>query len=494
MVMDADAALALGRKMWDQIQGRQRSTIASGILGITDALDYYRGRHSLRFASPEFAEFFSKRFTGFTDNWCAPVVNSCAERLTPLGLRLGKDGQAADREFQRVFDANDGAQGFAEAAAVALATGRSYAMVWGNADDESTPRVTFEHPSYCVIAKDPETGHKTAAAKGWVDGDAGFLTLYTADEVWKWRWEIPSKPDSRRAVEWEPRVGPGDDVWPIPNPLGAVPMVEFANSTLLDDTPVSDIAGVAAMQDSVNLVWGYLFNSLDFTSLPQRVVTGSEPPMMPILDNDGKVTGKKPVPLDQFMRERILFLSNDQAKVNSWPAADLDAFLNVIGIAVDHISAQTRTPPHYLVGKMANMSADALTVAETGLVARTIQKQTAFTGPLRELYRLIALAQGKGRRAKAAASGIVLWNDPQYRALSQKTDGFVKLRQAGMPLRYMLEWLGLNPTEVDRVYDMAKTEATELPAPEMPSPQAQPPSRPDEESGDDHESEASSDD
>lgn len=94
-----------------------------GCAGDQRALDYYRGQHRLRFASPEFAEFFSKRFAGFTDNWCAPVVDSCAERLTPLGLRLGKDGRQADTEFQRVFDANNGAQGFTEAATMALAYG-----------------------------------------------------------------------------------------------------------------------------------------------------------------------------------------------------------------------------------------------------------------------------------------------------------------------------------------------------------------------------------
>jgi hypothetical protein len=88
-----------------------------------------------------------------------------------------------------------------------------------------------------------------------------------------------------------------DDTWPMPNPMGMVPMVEFRNSALLDDKPISDLAGVAAMQDAINLVWAYLFNGLDFASLPQRVAMGAERPKIPILDDDGQVIGSGRTPI-----------------------------------------------------------------------------------------------------------------------------------------------------------------------------------------------------
>jgi hypothetical protein len=49
-----------------------------------------------------------------------------------------------------------------------------------------------------------------------------------------------------------------------------------------------------------------------------------------------------------------------------------------------------------------------------------------------------------------------MWQDPQYRSLAQKTDAFLKLGQAGLPLQYRLEWWGLPPLEVERVIAMAK--------------------------------------
>lgn len=465
--METSDALTLAQRMWNKIQTQRHARGVDEPLiapsGLHGYLDYYRGVHKLRFASDEFAKYHLGRYQGFTDNWCAPVIDAAAERLNTTGIRLGEDTREADREFQRVADANDFERGLSEALTVAMAAGRSYGLVWGNPDDESTPRVTFEHPEFCTIAYDPDTREATAAAKAWYDDDDnGCLTLYTADQVWKWQWSVPKDADPRRQVTWEPRQGASDDTWPLPNPLGRVPMEEFRNTSLLDDRPISDLSGVASMQDAVNLIWAYLFNGLDFATMDQRVVTGADMPKIPVLDENGQKIGEKDADLKKLVTERILWLTGSDAKVASWPAANLDIFDRVIGTCVDHIAAQTRTPPHYLIGKMANMSADALTVAETGLVAKVIQRQANFTRPQRGMYSLIALAQGDAARAQQARTGTIVWSDPQYRSLSQKIDAFQKWRASGLPLRFLLEWYGLDAPEVDRVMTMAENEANTL--------------------------------
>jgi len=459
--VDADKAEALGRRLWEQIERRRFSSGHSWQhpRGIRGCLDYYRGNHKLRFASGEFDKHFQDRFAGFSDNWCAPVIDAKAERLNWMGMRLGEGTREADQDFLRVMEANDVPSGMSEAFTVALATGRAFALVWGNNDEPDTPIVTFEHPEFCIVATDPATRRTTAAAKGWVEDDTGFLTLYTPDEVWKWRWSVSDvdKNDPRKQPEW--RARPDGDVWPIPNPLGRVPMVEFRNQTLLDDMPLSDLAGVAAMQDAINLAWAYLFNGLDYASLPQRLMTGAEPPSIPVLDADGKVVGKKAVDLKLYIEKRVIWVPDKDAKPSSWPAADLKVFGDVIELAVDHVASQTRTPPHYLMGKMSNTAAESLTVAETGLVASVLQRQQYFTKPVREIHELVALAQGDKAKAKAARTGKIVWKNPQYRAISQMSDGFAKYRAGGLPLEHMLEWLDYDPAEVARVMAMAKSES-----------------------------------
>lgn len=430
-------------------------------------MEFLRGVQPLVFASEKFSAYMGKRFDGFADNWCPVVVATPAERMDVLGIRLDGEGLRPDAEMGRVWRTNEGERESSEAFVVGLAASRAFALVWGDEDEPDTPVITWERPEQAIVAYQADTRRPTAGLKLWRDDDAmmEFATLYTRTQVWK--WQRPSVPirtgnEPEPAVDptggWEPRHPAGDDTWPISNPMGQVPLVEMRNQTLLDDAPLSDIDGVVAMQRAVNLVWAYLFNALDFATLPQRVVTGADTPMVPILDAQGQVVGEKPVDLDALMQERILWIPDDGAETSEWSAARLDVFSAVIERAIEHIAAQTRTPPHYLIGKVANLSAEALTAAETGLVSKASERITYFTPAIRRIFALVAAAQGSTARARAAMSGKVLWKDPQFRSLAQKVDALSKLRQMGFPLEWILEEYGLEPHEVRRVMAMREQE------------------------------------
>lgn len=447
-----DDALELVRKLSAELN-RRRPRIA-------DDLDAYRGEHRLAFASPEFAAYFAGRFEGFSDNWCAPVIQATTERMNVLGIRL--EEQRADEDLSRVWKVNNGERGSSEAFVVGLAASRTFALVWGNPADEQTPRLTWEHPANCVVGYDPDTGEAAAGLKLWTDGDRELATLYLPDEVWKFERRTGAGLGlvlpSTYGGGWERRQPPGDDTWPIGNPMGEVPLTEFRNQTLLDDKPISDIAGVSAMQAAINLTWAYLLNALDFATLPQRVVTGAEMPKVPVLNDQGQVIGSRPIDLNLLASDRVLWIPSQTAKTSEWSAANLEAFDKTLDRAVNHVSAQTRTPPHYLVGKMANLSADALTASETGQVAKAGERVTYFTPSMRRVYRHIALAQGDGGKADACLSGTVLWKDIQFRSLAQKADAFGKLKDIGFPFEWIAEQWGLGPDEVARVLAMRERE------------------------------------
>lgn len=213
------------------------------------------------------------------------------------------------------------------------------------------------------------------------------------------------------------------------------------------------------MQDAINLVWAYLLNALDYASLPQRVVTGALPPVVPILDENGQVVGERPVELDQLIRDRILFLSDENAKIAEWTSAQLDAFSAVIEHAVEHVAAQTRTPPHYLVAKLVNTAAESLTISEAGLVSKTRERIRVIEPALREVYRLIALAMGDEAKAEAVLAAKLLWADVQYRSDAQRTDALQKRAAMGYPLEYLLELDGVDPDEIPRILEMARSQA-----------------------------------
>ncbi|MDT0305074.1 phage portal protein [Streptomonospora wellingtoniae] len=433
---------------------------------IENRLNYLRGHHPLVYASDEFQSYMGDRFHGFADNWCAPVINSPAERMNILGIRPAGE-TAADKEMQRIWRDNACDRTSSEALTVMLAAARSYALVWNNPRDEQTPRITFERADQCVVRHDPETGEATAGLKLWRDEKYEYATLYTPEALWKWRRAaarvVPEGDRPDPAVQagggWEPRQSAKDDTWPVPNPLGALPLVEFRNQTLLDDAPISDIDGVIAMQNAINLVWAYLMNALDYATLPQRVVTGADMPKVPVLNSDGQKVDEKPLDLDQLVKDRILWIPSESASTSEWSAARLDVFSSVIERAIEHVAAQTRTPPHYLIGRIANLSAEALASAETGLVSKTGERIVYANPDVREIHALSYLVLDNDAKARAMRGGTVLWADPQYRALGQKVDAMMKLKQIGFPFAWIAEQYGLEPEEVARVMEMREHES-----------------------------------
>jgi hypothetical protein len=259
---------------------------------------------------------------------------------------------------------------------------------------------------------------------------------------------------------WKPRTGAGDDAWPIVNTLGVVPVVEIANRPTLKGDPLSEIQGVMPMQDAINLLWAYLFLAADYASMDARVMLGTEPPKIPILDADGKVIGSRPVDMKDLRERRLITITGDNAKIDSWKAAQLNIFTDTIEIAVGHIAAQTRTPPHYLVANkgISNLSGDALKSAEIGLNKKAGEFIT-FTDPqLREVLRLVALVKGDAKTAEATRLAKIVWESPEIRSEAQLADALLKKSQMGYPFEYLLELDGRSPSEIRRIMKLRQKE------------------------------------
>lgn len=467
--MERDKALALVNDLYQALQER---------LGEVNTLNaYYRGKQPLRFASEKWRNFHSSRYAGFSDNWCAPVADAPSERQRIENVRVTDLGDSADeKQLWNDWLRNEGdaqsSQGFLQS----VIARRSFVLVWGGADGE--PAMTWESPAQVIVGYDPERPtRRTAALKVWLDGENENATLYTPDEVWKFSRRVGkvkvqggftesgiqvvgSSPANMGGGQWVQRQPQGDDSWPLRNPLGLVPIVEFPNRPMLGGQPVSDISGTKAMQDAINLLWAYLFGAADHASFPARVVMGTEAPKVPVLDSNGQKVGERTVDIKDLEQGRFLWLTGQNAKIGQWDAAKLDVFTQVIEIAVGHIAAQTRTPPHYLVTNkgLANLSGDALVAAETGLVKKVEEQQLYFSAAVREVFRLMALVRGNRALADSMRSATVQWQNPAMRSDAQMVDALMKRRELGYPLAYLMELEGKGATEIDRIMAMIRAE------------------------------------
>lgn len=433
--------------------------------------DYYDGNRPLLFTSPEFSAQAGGLFDGFSDNWCQIVPDSTVERLVPMGFRLADgsiDDLASDAWRRSECDVEVGL-----ALLESLISGRSFALVWK--PDGVNTEITFEHVSQAIVEYAPGRRRvRSAGLKVWDDGPQEFATLFTPDTVYRFQRDRSHS----RAMEfshngasasgsgsWEDRtVGlRRSESAHFPSPMGVVPLVELANRSRLRGSPSSEIANVAPLQDAVNTLWCHLMTAADQLALPARAVLGMDRPTRDILDDSGEVIGEEDLPIDKFRSNRLLWLEKQGAQIAEFSAADLTNYTKVIEVAVQHLAAQTRTPPHYLLGQMVNISADALTAAESGLVAKVQERQRFFGASLREVMRLEALASGDKTRAEGLALGSVIWRDAQYRSEAQYADALTKYKSINVPDEALWERIpGVDPDEIERWKSMRDDQAAAI--------------------------------
>ncbi|MFI1678832.1 phage portal protein [Streptomyces sp. NPDC020607] len=437
---DTDGPETMIRKLRARIDKRDAK--------VTEYNSLYEGDRPLRYASPEFSEQTGGLFDDFSDNWCKTVPDTLRERLAVVDFE-GEDG-TSDAAAMKAWKRTRADVEVGLAILDALVVARSHALVW-NPNGESD--ITFIPAGQAIVDYVPGSrGLRRAALRVWSDGSHEFATLFTRP--------LDGRPPMvyrrQRTVnggEWVSRavgVRTSEQVDMV-NPMGEVPVVEIANRARLHGKPQSEIASVAPLQDGVNTIWAHLFTGADFAALPQRVVLGMDKPVKDIIDPEtGDILDEEEVPLGQYSRDRLLWLSKAGASIGQFSAADLGAYLKVIDQCVRHIAAQTRTPPQYLLGEMANIAADALESAESGLVAKAMDKQLHFGADLREIMRLEALAAGDPARAASLSMGRVVWRDAQFRSVAQYADALTKYKAIGVPDEALWRMIpGVRPEQIE---------------------------------------------
>lgn len=473
MLNESEARKLVG-VLADRLYGR--------ISGVHKCERYYRGEQPLTYASAEWRAFNERRFSDFSDNWCQVVGSSPAERIRLTGLRVGTDTEIEsddERRLMSVWHENEldaqSSQGFLHT----IVAARSFVIV-----QPDGPIVSWERADQVLVDYDEASKRPTSAIKIWHDETTEYATLYTADELWKFKrpflegasaskgdhidYDANFRASRALAAPHTPEGGwvrreVGGESWPASNPLGMLPVVEIPNRPTLGGEPLSDIAGTIAMQDAINLLWAYLFAAADFASMPARVVMGQEPPKVPILDSNGAIIGEKPVNIEQLTKGRMLWLTGESSSIGQWEAAKLDTFTDVINRCVRHIASQTRTPIHYISGEVSNVNSETLIALETGLVKKVEEFQLFASGAMRSIFKLIALSLGDEELADRLTTAVILWADPATRTQAQASDAALKDRQVGLPLAWVAEKrYGLTQSEVAAMLELRDTEASSI--------------------------------
>lgn len=416
---------------------------------------YYAGMQPLQLATAEFRDKFGDLFTDLCDNWCRIIVEASVERLRVQGFRWGRES-AADQDAWDLWQRNGLDADSTLVHREAVKNGVAYTLVAPG--DGDTPRITVEHPGQVIVATDPaDRRRRLAALKKWIDDDGEtHQTLYLPDRTLHYASGAPGSDPVEVAV----------------NPIGVVPVVPFPNQPGMLSGGLSDLDVAIPLQDVANKT---LFDHVvanEFLAYPQRTATGIEVPRDPETD--------QPLDREQFLSSysRLWVSEDPEVRFGSLPAADLGGLRELLEVSVHHIAALTRTPPHYILGQMVNVSGDALKAAEAGLTSKVHDKTRWFGEAWEETLRLAFAYRGDPKAERDDAE--VIWADPETRTEGERVDALVKLRAIGLPLEVVWEKWGASPQEIERWKTLAglPERPDTRPPPDAPPPAIAPPAPP----------------
>jgi hypothetical protein len=254
---------------------------------------------------------------------------------------------------------------------------------------------------------------------------------------------------------------------------GACPVTRFATEIDLDGRTRGIIEQVIPLQDRLNQTVFDLLIAQTYGSFKVRYATGMAPPMKlaPKRDEEGNVVGFEPAidgdgqPIVRKVNmtgKTFLYAENPETKFGSLDETPLDGYIAALKDVSERLSAVTQTPPTYLLGQIANLSAEALNAAEKTFNRKVESYKHSFGEAWERVFRIASRLDGV--EGADDVHGEVVWRDMESNSLAAAADAAGKLRQnVEAPVQALWEELpGMTQQKLARWKEQHEEEDSEL--------------------------------
>lgn len=386
--------------------------------------------------------------------WGKLVVASKLDRLEVNGI-TSPDDAVSEAVWEQVWQENELNLESKLAHRAALLDGRSHASVWpaqqwlldgdGGTAPSDGPTVTFDDCTTMIVEYAEGSRQRRAAAlRRWED-DSGqeFVNLYRPDGIFKFAavkdGVRTSDSFTAGARRWVPREVLGEE-WPLPNPLGVVPVVELGVNRELASGRFTvcrgEFADETGLLDRVNLLTFLGMVLAVSMSFPLRILFGDEIAFKK--DSDGNAVlddNGNPIPIPPFNAYvgGVAHLEDSDARIDEFKAADRK-LLSVYGELAQFATATT-TPRHYFPseGVIANVAAETIRAFEGPMHAAVNgSHKPSLAAGHEEILRLGGLMLPSPVKLSRRAS--LSWANHESRSLAEQASAFAQLTgQNGLP-------------------------------------------------------------
>lgn len=194
--------------------------------------------------------------------------------------------------------------------------------------------------------------------------------------------------------------------------MGVCPVVRFRNHEDLDDDSclLGEIEPLMPLQNQIDHTTFGLLVAQHFQAFKQRYIIG--------WTADSEVASATAA-------SRLWAFEDENIKVGEFGEVNLAGYLDSRTATTELLATLSQTPPHHLLGKMVNLSAEALAAAESGQRRKIGERETTWGESHEQHLRLAAASKG----VTVADDAQVRWRDTEARSLAQVADALGKLAQ-----------------------------------------------------------------
>jgi hypothetical protein len=393
-----------------------------------DSVDsWYRGQNERpvmpRQSTKEYQQLQERSYTP----WLKLVVTSVAQALYVEGYR--RQRAVDDADAWAIWQANGLDARQMSVYRGALAHGQSFVTVLPG-DRAPVMRGVSARKMHAVYADAAEDEFPMYALRVETSANKQMLRLYDEEQVY-----YLSADAGGSTVEFiESRV----------HGVGVCPVVRFANELDLDGRVTGDVSPFIPLAARIDQDTFDRLVVQRFGAWVIKYVAGMATPET----DEEKRAAQIALKVSDF-----LMAEDPDTKFGSLPATPLDGYIKSRDADIRDLAAVTQTPPHHLLGQMANLSAEALAAAESSLMRKVQERKTVFGESWEQALRLAAgIADIDGADDFSAQ---VRWRDMESRSVSQVADALGKLaQQLQVPVEMLWEKV---PGWTDQDVERAKT-------------------------------------
>lgn len=417
-----DDVADVARLLWSQHQNE---------LALHDAAhDYLRGLRGV----PEIPEGAGDELGDIArmsvKNVLRLVVDAFAQNLSVSGYRSPEAD--TDSEVWQAWQAQRLDARQSEAIRPALTYGSSFAVVDSMGGVRlRTPRQLLsmyadpsvdQWPAYALETWIDYSG-RTPERRGCLIDDEAFYTF--------------SLGRTRNGVVGEDRVRRiqiGDSVETTPHDFGVAPVARFINDRDAEDVVVGEVRPLIPQQRAINAVNFDRLTVSRYGAFPQKYAIGWAPATASELVKASVV--------------RLQAFDDPEVKVGTFAQASVEPYNSILQEMLAHVAMTAQIPISSVTGSIANLSADALALAEGPYQRKLAAKRESFGETWEQVLMLMGQAQG----IPVPDDAEVVWRSGEVRSFAQVVDGITKLEATGIPVTELLEDIpGWSQQRIDSV-------------------------------------------